>query len=87
MCVCLSDCRATCNDPVTVLKIYANKFLHGRALDIANKEEPCHGKTIEIFVLWQSLYSDAVLELVTTPLRLEVTFIGENTEDYSGPRK
>ena len=93
MCVCVSDCRATCNDPVTVLKIYASKFLRGRALDIANEEEPCHGKTIEIFVSRQSLYNDAMSELVTTPpiqdvsYPLEVTFIGENAEDYGGPRK
>ncbi|XP_015757106.1 PREDICTED: uncharacterized protein LOC107336547 [Acropora digitifera] len=85
--------RGTFNDPVTVLKIYASKFLRGRALDIANEEEPCDGKTIEIFVSRQSLYSDAMSELVTTPpiqdvsYPLEVTFIGENAEDYGGPRK
>ena len=78
---------------MTVLKIYASKFLRGRALDIANEEEPCDGNTIEIFVSRQSLYSDAMLELVTTPpiqdvsYPLEVTFFGENAEDYGGPRK
>jgi len=90
----MSDCRVTCNDPVTVMNIYVSKVLRGRAIDIANKEEACHGKTIEIFLSQKPLYSDAMSEPVTTrpPIQevsypLEVSFNMENAEDYGGPLK
>lgn len=84
--------RASCEEPVAVLKEYSRNFLRGRPLDIENENGLIEGQTKEIFVSRYNLYMDTMSELLDPLQRdlsfpLEVTFSGEEAADYGGPRK
>ena len=85
--------RANCEDQTTVIKVFVQKFVRGRPLNIEDEDESCAGKTIKIFIDRYNVFDEAMSELVTNPplyhvsYTLEVTFTGESAADYGGPRK
>ena len=84
--------RASCEEPVAVLKEYSRNFLRGRPLDIENETGLIEGQTIEIFVSRYNLFKDTMSELLDPLQRdlsfpLEVAYSGEEAADYGGPRK
>jgi hypothetical protein len=80
-----------CDDWTAVLQVYQTTIPKGRQLDLANDRDLVEGKTTQIFVSTSSIYHDVIEEVLSDEfdpsLPLKVTFVGENAEDYGGPRK
>jgi len=82
--------RKETDEPVAVLRCFVGKFLQGRELDVAETTEVPTGETSAVFVGRFNLYEDAVSEIAALEnlrLPLDITFYGEEGEDFGGPRK
>ncbi|XP_068723494.1 uncharacterized protein [Montipora capricornis] len=82
----------TCDDPVTILKEFSRNLHRGRLLDLVSDSDLCEGETSDIFVSRFDLFETGMEEILREGLSdfslpLEVTFAGENAQDYGGPRR
>ncbi|XP_044184710.1 uncharacterized protein LOC114947803 [Acropora millepora] len=82
----------TCDEPVTILKEFSRNLNRGRLLDLVSDSDLCEGETTEIFVSRFDLFETGMEEILREGLSdfslpLEVTFAGENAQDYGGPRR
>lgn len=77
---------------MTILKEFSRNLHRGRLLDLVSDSDLCEGKTTEIFVSRFDLFETGMEEILREGLSdfslpLEVTFAGENAQDYGGPRR
>ena len=77
---------------MTILKEFSRNLNRGRLLDLVSDSDLCEGETTEIFVSRFDLFETGMEEILREGLSdfslpLEVTFAGENAQDYGGPRR